>query len=470
MATFAKMSPISINTHDQLPLIQAFAADKEGVYEDHIEEKSSSNLKGCLGVLDKKSIFFRSESLDTPQKTIQFSRITKFAQSKVRSKGEPFRCTCCQLGVIDQEADLIMNQHLYLVKLNKRKVDPVPFAHILLPTDPLYYIPLRERVFSTSLHDLEVISHQVSYEGLITYAYWLSQEYEKVIPTFNYSATEEYEVEKCLCDLINQARSDVLKSVKVDVVNYLGKIDQLMGGTKGEFSSFTHRQQIIELEKRLIQCREELKLYIDNILKQLFNVQIAIEKIAVAHPELEQVYYSTVLLKSMMIHWDHPFRQWSEKSLLHSLLDQQLGVITLFNSYQNDNRSLFSFAVRYALLSLCNLRTKSDLTEIVLNWYGYVRRLHRHHIENGNYAPRDKRLNLVYQLRQRILQVFLSISGSEYSVEGNQVNREFLTLLPVYSQTKSGKPLQILEVDPQTFEAVDFKEDLDDLLFALGRC
>lgn len=468
MATFAKMSPIRLNTYDELPLIQAFAADKEGVYEDHIEEVNSSNLKGCLGVLDKNSIFFRSESLDTPQKTIQFSRITKFAHSKARSEGEPFRCTCCQLGVIDQEADLIMNQHLYVVKLNKRKVDPVPFAHILLPTDPLYYTPLRERVFSTSLHDLEIISHQVSYEGLITYAYWLSQEYEKVVPTFNYSATEEYELEKCLCDFIHQARSDVLKSVKVDVVNYLDKIDQLLRGTKEQSSTHTHRQQIIELEKKLIQSREELKSYMDNILKQLFNVQVGIEKIAVAHPELEQIYYSTVLLKSMMIHWDHPFRHWSEKSLIHSLMDQQLGVITLLNSYQNDNRSLFSFAVRYALLSLCNLRTKSDLTEIVLNWYEYVRRLHRHHIENGNYAPRDQRLNLVYQLKQRILQVFLSISKSKYSVEGKQVNREFLTLLPLYSQSKSGKIVQILQIDPQTFEAVDFKENLGDLLLALS--
>ncbi len=468
MPTYVKMPPITIDKEGKYPLIHAFAADKEGVYQDHIEEEDSRSLKGCLGVLEENGVFFRSESLDTPQKTIQFSRITKFAHLKRRGKGRPFRCTCCQMGIIDREADLIMNQHLHIVKLNKGHADPVPFAHLFLPTETLYYTPLRERVFSTSLHDLELISQQVSHEGLVTYAYWLSEEYQRIIPSFNYSATEEYELEKRLNDYIHQARSGVLKSVKSDIVSTLQKMDELMAVIQGKPISDTENQQLLELEKQLIYTREELKRYMENIIKQLYNVQVAIEKIAVTHPELEQLYYSTLILKSMILQWDRPFSNWSQKSLVHSIMDQQLGVITLFNSYRNDNRSLFSFAVRYALLSLYNEETKSDWVEIVINWYEYARRLHRHHLDNGKYPPQDHRLKLVHQLRELILQVFLSIRKEGYVVEGKQANIEFLILLPVFAMSTSGETIQILEIDTQTYEVVDFKENAQDILQKLS--
>lgn len=467
MSTFEKVPPITIHQEGQHPQIHAFSADKEGVYKDQIETEDSRNLKGCLGVLEDTGVFFRSESLDTPQKTIQFSRITRFAYLEVRKKGRPFRCTCCQLGVIDREADLIMNQHLHVMKLNKGQVDPVPFAHLFLPTEPLYYKPLRERVFGTSLNDLELISQQVSNEGLATYAYWLSEEYEKMIPTFNYSATEEYELEMRLNNYIHQARSEVLKSVKADIIHTLQQMDKLMAQIQGKPISEKESQQLIEFEKQLIHAREELKQYIDTIINQLYNVQVAIEKIAVTHPELEQLYYATVTLKSMMLQWDRPFSNWSQKSLIHSVMDQQLGVITLFNSYQNDNRSLFSFAVRYALLALYSTETESDWVEIVINWYEHVRRLHRHHMDNGHYPPQDRRLNLVYQLRELILSVFLSIRKEGYVVGGKQANTEFLSLLPVFGKCISGETVQLLKIDTQTYEAIDFMGEVDDLIAKL---
>jgi hypothetical protein len=464
MSSFTKMPPITIDAETTLPLIHAFAADREGVYQDHIEEEDSRNLKGCLGTLEEGGIFFRSESLDTPQKALQFSRITRFAYQTQKEPQTPFRCTCCQMGVIDLEADLIMNQHLYVVKLNNGKTDPVSFAHIFLPTEPLYYTPLRKRLFSTSLNDLETISHEVSYEGIATYAYWLSEEVDKVVPTFNYSATEEYELEKRLKDFIHQARSEVLKTVKTDIIKILRQLDKLMGGIQGRTIKEAESEQLIDMEKKLIHAREELKGYTDSILGHLHEVQVAIEKIAVAHPELEQLYYSTILLKRMMQLWNLPFKKWAQKNLVHSMLDHQLNVITFFNSYQNDNRSLFSFAVRYALFVLRDKDTESDLLDIVLNWYELSRRLHRHHLDIGNYPPRDRKLKLVYDLRYTVFQVYNVIRKGSYIVDGSTVNTEFLTLLPVFVKSKEGEFFQLLEIDTQTFDVIDFKENIEEIL------
>lgn len=458
MPAFRKSSPIVIDTKQHFPLIHHFAVDGEKVYQDRMAHKNSVNLQDCLGTIAKEGVFFSSEQLNNQEKVMQFARVARFGYAKMRKEEGALRCTFCQLGMIDREAAAISNQQFCVVKLNRAKAGLVTFGYLFLPTEPLCYTPIHERIISPSLHDLEFLSYAISYEGLLTYAYWLSEQIEKVISTFSYAVTGEDELRMHFTDYILQTRSNQLHTAKLKSIAILQRKEQFLASLEGKVLDENSIRKLVALEKELISVRKELKNFLDSIFTQLQSVRLAIESIAVVNPKLENLYYGIILLKGVMRLWGGPFQKWAQKSLLQAMLDSQLGVITLFNGGQNDSTRFFSFALRYALLMLFKSDNLSDMVEIALNWYEQVRRLRRYHLERGDFPPSDRMLKLIYDLQKIVFQVLQAIQKTSFVSYEGILNTELLTLLPSFVKNKQGADCQFLVIDPQTCDAVNFYE------------
>lgn len=438
--------------------------DEYGVIHPIAFKGEENPLRQVLGVFLNERSLFRSETVTTQPHAVQFSGLGQYSARLFDQPERSLRLVALQFAMIDLESDLISKEHNFVTHLNRGKVEAVTYTHLFLQSDYLFYTPLDKRIFSISTHDLQSLARQLSFEGLTTYAYWLSEEIKELIPTFNYSATEEYELEMRLNDYIHEAESQVLLAVKKEIVTTLVSGEGLYKKIgEGELTP-KEKETFVSLEKKLIYLRQELKNHLDLILKQLYEVQLSIEKIAITHPELEQLYFSTVLLKTMILLWQEPFQKWAKKVIVNHLLDQQLNVTTVLNSTDADGRSSIAFAARYAMMRLYSTATPSEWVDIALNWYDHARRLHYYHINHGNYSPNERDLKLIYELRQLTVKVFFAIYKKSPKTEKQVVNKEFLTLLPAYFKDDEGQSHPFLQFDEQTHEAVAITKEGKDFL------
>lgn len=407
-----------------------------GYAEGSVETAPDGACPNCYGTYSPRGPLFLTESFTDRDAMAKIVRILDhghhYYAKRFSAAERRGHVVSCQLDLLELEEREIRLHHLHLLKLNGPEVDLPSYFHLFLPTEPFYCKGISERLAEIAMSDLSAASTGISLEALAAYCFRFSLDIEKIIPTFAYSDTEEYELEKLLVDFYHEARSPILRALKIDILNITRKIRNIELGEE-----VRNTQKIIQLEIKLIRYREELRKHLEVQLAALHAIESSIEKIALRHQELENLYLTTILLKKLLEGWvcnaDSPFDRWGQKLLLFHFLDEQLHVTPILSSV-GMGRATMAFAIRYALQALSRFHRRSSLVEMAFQWVEACRVLNRCRIEKASQLPAEEIVQLAYKLREFTFKVLTAFpkKRARHRASAERVNIEFLSFLPPF--------------------------------------
>lgn len=368
------------------------------------------------------------------------------------------RCSCTRYLSIDREGGDLMREQLLLYDLAFREEKSWSVSHLVIHSERLGDLSLRKRLYSRSLHDLEMLACQHNYDGILRYGCWFGECIVKLLPTLKYSATEEYTLEMRLDETLRHLQSPLIDAVQEDIYRQIVAIEGVYANFSAGEPSRVEQDRLIDLEKELIYLREELKEYCFSLRIHLVNIYESIQAIAKLHPELLRFFTITRLMIKLIDLCNLPFHKWGAKNLLLALLDRELGLSSLLTSGVRGEGVLFGFALRASMSAHYSHESLEDLAEVVLHWDRYCQLLHRHTLLEGLYIPKHKPLALAYSLREWLYLFLQNVDDSFYLGEGAELQGDYLSLFPPFLRGEGEKGRLFLEIDRETFIAKGFAE------------
>lgn len=366
------------------------------------------------------------------------------------------RVSCCRLAAIDREAGELIGEELQLLAYSRRVKESFSFSHLAIHTERLNDPPLSSRLYSQSLHELEMLACQCSYGGVMSYASWFGGDVEGVIPTLRYSATEEYTLEMRLNEYLRHVQSPLIASVREDIYREMEQIARYYGESPLAEEASSGSNRALSMEKELIYLREELKGYCLQTRRHLANISQAIEAISSLHPELKRLFVATKLMVRMIDLSNLPFDKWGEKQFVLALLDRLLGVRSVITSAPAGGGALYAFLARASLMASFLGEELLELAEVVLHWSKYCRALHRHTLKSGFELPQDRRLLLAYMLRDWIYRAATIFDSEAWLGSRERLRGEYLSLFPPFIRSPEGVMRQLLAIDRDSLNVKGF--------------
>lgn len=412
---------------------------------------AGSALDNCLAFVCNGKLLFRSGPIDTQQKLSELlalvQRIWQGLDDDSLTKRQPIRFASMQLNWIDEDWDLIQNQHLMFVKNQQANI---PFAHLCFPSNHAFLRRDPREISEFMTKSLNQLGQQFNHEAWLAYALWLNEDAEKVLQTFQPEASEEYQLQGLLEDLGHEVRSPLLETLRHNISNAMLEKDAALAQGK--------REGIYGFEKTIISGREHLKESVEVICELCSKITEGITKIEIMHPELRPLKYEAILLYTLMKTHLSTSQQksWGKRLLLIELLDEAFGVISQVNCDTGVERTNLVFCIRLALMEMKGEFFFDDLVKLCMDW--------------------DEEGTSMQAMRSRLAALFLAnlkllgIPSNQTTKQAKHpptelwgANRDLLTFFPDPLEIgKGGKDFYsgiIIDKDPQTGKSLGFTEE-----------
>lgn len=442
--------------HSKRSLVNPFSVTIDGCTFSLTPIESVSSSKEievpihCWEMQLPSAIFFRSGLIDTKFKAKFFfealRRLDADFKDKTSKEEFPLRVLACQACSPDTEWEQIWSEHACLAWLGFKHGLSAQIAHMVLPTEHFYTPKFQERPSEFFHKDVDSLVHVQNIDAWEYYNFWMAEEIEKIFEKLKLESLDTYTLEAYLKDYLIESRTMLARNGELEVTENILRL-----GAIRQMIDFPLRPEddTATLEKSLIRARNEAKKRLIVQQGSLFQIARIIEVIEESHPELAGLKRKAkILTKLMGSQLEIPGLSaigWGQKLMLMQLLHEEMGIISALSCDTGLERTSLGLAVQAATSILKKNCGVDEALGLALNWDEVV-------VPSAN---NSKWTSLANHFRQNVLkcleQLCLPLSrhgGGEKNLEeleGQDVNLDFLNLLPEYktSHSKKGEVVRI---------------------------
>lgn len=396
----------------------------------------------------------RTGSIRTASQVRELVALAQTINNSNERGRRPFRLCSNQINSVEFEWNAIERQHQLLMQSVQelRKQDSI--VHISTPLEKLLIDRPPEKKLKRVGEALEKLPKLLNMEAWVSYCVWYNELLEEAFSHFLYDAVDEYTLERYVKDFRHEVLSPFLEKTRKRLVEL-----ELSMGTGEESRNLSYGERVA-MEKELIVVRSDMQRMVRAHFDDLVEILRLISVIESAHPELVALKMRGQLLKQLLVdqveapNIDTP--SWEMTQMMLQLLNDELGVISIVNCAEGNDRTHFAFAIRLALLQLKKKCSLIDTMDMVFHWEESVREVNKEVVQTN-------RARLVVQFRENVLENIVNFclpltrentdASTSTWEEGSRENLAFLNVLPSYMKGEalvkyeddSGDPVGLTE-------------------------
>jgi len=274
----------------------------------------------------------------------------------------PRRFLALQLDDLKQDWGIIRRQHIAWIDALRVNSAAFTVAHLSFPSAPLYYVPdpdMQSRFSQKNILELKI---NFNAEAWATYAQWMGEEIRSTTKAFQPDALDKYTLQAHLDDFLHEMDSPIFQGLLKEIKKIL------LAGEEPVIQK--DRSRLFELEKQLVQLREELRellLIQSTILGQIAD---GIRRIEKDNPELHSLKQSSMLLNLLMNNGaseGHPILNWGQQLLMLQLLNWNLNVVEIISGNVQGLQQIVNIPL--ALAWFQGAMKQDHLFRCCQNWY-----------------------------------------------------------------------------------------------------
>lgn len=421
-----------------------------------------NELANGWSVSTPSGVIIRTGIVDTPSKAQQLFQAAQQLHLAWKNRNPsikmPFRMSVCMLCMQSDEWALITNQNILMTWLQFQQSVPDQCIMLSIPTEHFYLPknkPPESEFFLKAIAKLPALLNSGAWE---TYCRWINEEIEVILQNIPLESMDSYTLEAYLKNFNHEISSELLRNLERDIQNVLlkmGAIHQMI-----EFP-FKETDTTIDLEKRLIKARSEVRRLLKFQYDTLCQIEHIIPIIEDSHPSFLPLKYKVTLFRALIENQldipDVTPPSWTQMLMLLQLLHEELGVLTVINCDTGLDRTSMAFAVMLSTSLIKQHFPKEKIMDAALHWIQTVlevnkkiARLSREQLDSWLYslstneeeAALKQRAGLVIKFRDIFLGILenlcIPLTKSAGKVQDliwlnsqKVSNKELLYLLPI---------------------------------------
>lgn len=333
---------------------------------EQLEEK-------CWGTISEGTAYFFTPVIGSEKESHRFYELSKKLDESRRKSPKassfPLRMSACQLSSPVTEWESIADQRLWLTKLVIEEGMSAQSAHLLLPTEPIFYPKDELPPSEFLLRDLDKLTKYFNIAAYEMYCYWLAEEIELILEKFPLQRVDLYTLEAHFKDFIHEVRVSLIRHSESNFQeNILAE-----GALQGKIQlTNEEKRSSPEIERAIFRTFAEgmRRLHVQNqTLIEMYKVISSIEK---AHPELvhlkrQALVLSQLLTSALDLDGDFP-SSWGRTFLLVQILNRLMGVVSGINANGFMERAHMGLAVCLALTDAEGDSTPDSLIDLAVRW------------------------------------------------------------------------------------------------------